>query len=78
MEISMERDVLAKFSMSSRDEAVAFLKSLWNETPHPCPMCGGRLDFLHKKAKKSNNDWVCTSCGERFDAIRILGRLNEG
>ena len=64
--------------MNNRDEVVAFLKSLWIETPQPCPLCGGKLDFLHKKAKKSNSDWVCTECGERFDAIKILNQLNEG
>lgn len=73
----MEKDILIKFKMESRDEAVKFLKSLWNETPQPCPLCGGNLDFLHKKAKKSNSDWICTACGERFDAIKILNQLNE-
>lgn len=73
----MEKDVLTKFKMDSRDDAVKFLKSLWCEMPQPCPLCGGGLDFLHKKAKKSNCDWVCTSCGERYDTIKILNQLNE-
>lgn len=73
----MERDVLAKLSMNSRDDAVVFLKSLWNETPQPCPMCGGQLDFLHKKAKKNNCDWVCKVCKERFDTIKLMNALNE-
>ena len=47
------------------------------QMPQPCPLCGGRLDFLHKKAKKSNSDWICTVCGERYDAIKILDQLNE-
>ena len=51
----MEKDVLEKYKMNSRAEAVAFLKSLWNETPQPCPLCNGKLDFLHKKAK-TNKD----------------------
>lgn len=74
----MEKDVLNKFKMDSRDDVVNFLKSLWNETPQQCPLCGGKLDFLHKKAKKSNSDWICTVCGERYDAIKILNQLNEG
>ena len=74
----MEKDILTKYKMSNRDEAVKFLKSLWLETPRPCPLCGGKLDFLHKKAKKSNCDWVCTVCGERYDTIKILNALNEG
>ena len=74
----MEKDVLERFQMESRDDAVKFLKSLWNETPQPCPRCEGKLDFLHKKAKKSNCDWICTDCGERYDTIKILNQLNEG
>ncbi len=73
----MENDVLKKFNMKNREEAVRFLKSLWSETPQPCPLCSGELDFLHKKAKKSNCDWICTACGERFDTIKILKELNE-
>ena len=74
----MEKDVLEKYKMNSRAEAVAFLKSLWNEAPQPCPLCNGKLDFLHKKAKKNNSDWKCTGCGERYDAIKLLNLLNEG
>ena len=73
----MKKDVLEKYQMASRDDAVRFLKSLWNETPQPCPLCEGKLDFLHKKAKKSNCDWICTICGERYDTIKILNQLNE-
>lgn len=74
----MEKDILGKFRMNNRDEAIKFLKSLWCETPQPCPLCGEELDFLHKKAKKSNCDWICTACGERYDTIKILNELNEG
>lgn len=73
----MEKDVLKKFKMDSRDEMVKFLKSLWKEQPYPCPLCGGKLDFLHKKAKKSNCDWICTICNARFDTIKMLDQLNE-
>ena len=74
----MEKDILDKFKMNCRDEAISFLKSLWREEPRPCPLCGGKLDFLHKKAKKSNCDWICTACGERYDTIKLLNQLNEG
>lgn len=74
----MEQDVLSKYHMNGRVDAVKFLKSLWNETPQLCPLCNGTLDYLHKKAKKNNNDWVCINCGERYDAIRILNQLNDG
>ncbi len=36
------------------------------------------LDNLStKKAKKSNCDWICTVCGEKYDTIKILNQLNE-
>lgn len=73
----MEKDILTKLKMDSREEAVKFLKSLWFETPQPCLLCGGKLDFLHQKAKKSNCDWICTVCGERYDTIKIMDELNE-
>lgn len=73
----MEKDILNKLKMNSRDEVVRFLKSLWSENPQPCPLCGGKLDFLHKKAKKSNCDWICTICSERYDTIKILKHLNN-
>ena len=50
---------------------------IWSEKPQPCPLCGGKLDFLHKKAKKSNSDWICTVCNQRYDAIKILKQLND-
>ena len=74
----MEKYIFKKYKMNSRDETVKFLKSLWIETPQPCPLCNGKLDSLHKKAKKSNCDWICTECGERYDTIKILDALNEG
>lgn len=73
----MEKDILTKYKMNTRDEAVKFLKSLWAETPQLCPLCNGKLDYFHKKAKKSNCDWVCTACGERYDTIKILNSLND-
>ncbi|MBE5959607.1 MAG: hypothetical protein E7254_12195 [Lachnospiraceae bacterium] len=62
---------------NDRDEVVRFLKSLWNEKPQPCPFCGGELDFLHKKAKKSNCDWICTVCKQKYDTIEMLKRIND-
>lgn len=63
---------------SSRDEEVAFMKRLWQEKPTVCPKCkGAELTHLHKKAKKSNNDWVCPSCGEIYRTINMLMSLPE-
>ena len=73
----MGKDILTKFKMNSREEAVSFLKSLWREEPQPCPLCKGKLDYLHKKAKKSNCDWICVSCKERYDTIKIVKMLDD-
>lgn len=73
----VEKEILIRYKMKNRDEMVRFLKSLWAEKPEPCPFCGGNLDYLHKKAKKSNNDWICRSCSARFDAAKILYELND-
>lgn len=73
----MEKDILNKLKMNNRDEVVEFLKSLWSEKPKPCPLCDGKLDFLHKKAKKSNSDWICTVCGERYNTIKIFKQLDN-
>ena len=63
---------------ATREEELAFLKRLWREEATVCPRCGGaELTYLHKKAKKSNCDWICTACGERYDTIKILDALNE-
>ena len=62
----------------TREEEVRFLKRLWSEEPTACPKCGGaELTHLHKKAKKSNNDWKCPACGEIYRTIGMLMELPE-
>ena len=57
----------------TREEELRFMKRLWREEPTVCPKCGGaELTYLHKKAKKSNNDWKCPSCGEIYRTIGML------
>lgn len=73
----MEKDVLEELGMENRDEVVIFLKRLWTGKPTNCPKCGGALDYMHKKAKKSNCDWKCTECNKIYKTISILDRLNE-
>ena len=68
----MEQDILEELGMPDRNEALKFLKKLWNEQPVPCPQCGETLEFMHKKAKKSNCDWKCPGCGAIYKTIRIL------
>lgn len=34
----MEKNVLIRLGTKDRNEAVAFLKSLWSEKPLPCPL----------------------------------------
>ena len=57
----------------NRDTEVAFLKRLWSEQPTICPKCQQEtLVYLHRKAKKSNNDWKCPACGEIYRTINML------
>lgn len=64
--------------MQSRDTMVARLKCLWLGEEVCCPQCGAAsLTRLHKKAKKSNNDWVCPACGKIYRTINMLYHLPE-
>lgn len=72
----MDRVALDELKMSSREDVVKFLKSLWNEEKTSCPMCGNELTLLHKKAKKSNCDWQCKQCHKVFKTIHLLEELN--
>ena len=63
---------------NTRDEEVSLLKRLWTEQPTLCPKCGkATLEYLHKKAKKSNCDWKCPECGEIYRTINMLKGLPE-
>ena len=62
----------------TREEELAFLKRLWREQPTLCPYCGkSELTYLHKKAKKSNNDWKCPACGAIFRTINLFMDLPD-
>ena len=74
---TMGCDILNELKLNTREEAIVFLKSLWGENPQLCPIFNGKLAFFHKKAKKSNCDWICTSCGKRYDTIKILKSLPD-
>ena len=50
-------NIYQELNMANRDEAVIFLKSLICEKPQPCPICGGKLDFLHKKRNINLPSW---------------------
>ena len=63
---------------NTREEELAFLKKLWQEEPVICPKCSGApLEHLHKKAKKSNNDWKCPACGEIYRTINLFMDLPD-
>lgn len=68
---------LKELNMSSRKEAVQFLKKLWNEEKVDCPICGNELELLHRKAKKNNCDWQCKNCNKTFKTIHLLDEINE-
>lgn len=63
--------------MGSRNEALRFLKRLWNGEPTGCPVCGNTLELLHRGAKKDNCDWQCKHCGKIYRTIHLLDELNE-
>lgn len=48
----MERVYLQELNMTNREEVLTFLKRLWNEENTDCPICGSKLEWMHKKAKK--------------------------
>lgn len=73
----MERASLRELHMDSRDDALRFLKKLWRQEKADCPLCGSALEPLHRKAKKSDCDWQCRSCGKVFRTIHLLDELNE-
>jgi len=73
----MERVLLKELKMKSRDEAVSFLKALWNQENVNCPMCGEILELLHKKSKKSDCDWQCRNCEKTFKTMHLLDEINE-
>ena len=62
----------------NRETEVRLLKKLWQEEPVLCPKCkAAKLTHLHKKAKKSNNDWKCPACGEIYRTINMLRALPD-
>ncbi len=73
----MNRVTFKELNMSSRKEAVQFLKKLWNEEKVDCPICGNELELLHRKAKKNNCDWQCRNCNKTFKTIHLLDEINE-
>lgn len=73
----MERVCLQELNMTNREEVLIFLKRLWNEENTDCPICGSKLEWLHKKAKKNNCDWQCRRCNKVYRTIHLLDELNE-
>ena len=62
----------------NRDTEVALLKKMWHSEKVLCPKCGkDTLTHLHKKAKKSDCDWKCLSCGEIYRTINMLIQLPD-
>lgn len=55
---------------------VAFIKALIREDKVLCPKCNeAQLDYFHKKAKKSNTEYICPKCGERYQVIKMMKEL---
>jgi|GEM_PF-332483 len=76
----MERVLLKELNaanMTTRKEILTFLKKLWSGEQISCPICGYPLETLHKRAKKSNDDWQCKTCGKIYKTLYLLDELNE-
>ena len=73
----MEQVKLKELKFASRDDALSFLKKLWREEETDCPICGEKLELLHKKAKQNDCDWQCRKCDKTFKTIHMLDELNE-
>lgn len=73
----MDKVRLRELGFTSRQEAISFLKKLWNEENTACPICGSNLELLHKKAKKSDCDWQCKNCDKAYKTIHLLDEINE-
>ena len=73
----MKRVMLKELNFKTRNEAMAFLKKLWEQQKAECPICGNELELLHKKAKKSVCDWQCKNCNKAYKAIHLLDEINE-
>lgn len=73
----MEKLTLDELNTESREEVIYFLKKLWNSEDTNCPICGQKLELLHKKAKKNNVDWQCKNCDKKIDTIYLLNQLND-
>ena len=73
----MEKTTLKELNFHSRNEALSFLKRLWQQQETDCPICGCKLELLHKKAKKSDCDWQCKNCNKAYRTVHLLDELNE-
>ncbi len=72
----MNRVVLKELNMKTRNDILLFLKKLWNNEDTDCPICGNKLEILHKKAKRNYCDWQCKKCNKVFKTIYLLDELN--
>ena len=64
--------------MYSRDAEVILIKKLISGEKTSCPKCGkGFLEHFHRKAKKSNTDYICPTCNERYQVIKMIDEINK-
>lgn len=61
----------------NRETEVLLIQSLLREEQTLCPKCGQAvLEHFHKKKKKSNVDYLCPACGERYRVIEMMEQLD--
>lgn len=68
---------LKELKMNSRNQAIGFLKQLWNNQETNCPICGQILEPLHKNVRRGNCDWQCKKCDKTFKTINLLNEIND-
>lgn len=63
--------------MNNRNDEVTFIKNLIAGEKVLCPKCSKvYLEHYHKKAKKSNLDYICPSCNERYKVIKMMKEID--
>lgn len=60
----------------SQEMEVALIKRLITGGKTLCPKCGQtELTHFHQKAKKSNTDYLCPNCKQRYQVVKMMAEI---